>query len=163
MGAIASFIGLIAAARAVAAVPIPLDLPGQLPFGHFTLQMNGLSTLLVGIISLVSLAVSVYSISYLGQYSNRNLGMLGFFINLFIAMMLLVVTVTNAFYFLIFWEMMTLASYFLVISLYAGGPCRDSPHNGVLFYLLFEGRQFRFCGFSSGAVVPRPAKPGLPA
>jgi hydrogenase-4 component B len=167
MGAIASFIGLIAAARAVAAVPIPLDLPGQLPFGHFTLQMNGLSTLLVGIISLVSLAVSVYSISYLGQYSNRNLGMLGFFINLFIAMMLLVVTVTNAFYFLIFWEMMTLASYFLVIyesekteSIRAGYLYMLVAHAGtalimVSFFIFYlKAGSFDFAAFRQAQLSP---------
>jgi hydrogenase-4 component B len=40
---------------------------------------------------------------------------MGFFSNLFMAAMILVVTVANAFYFLFFWEMMTLTSYFLVI------------------------------------------------
>ena len=115
IGAVASIVGVIAAVQALVIVPTPLNLMGQLPFGNFSMQMDGLSALMIGIISVVSLATSIYSISYLGHYSDRNLGMLGFFTNLFIAMMLLVVAVANAFYFLIFWEMMTLASYFLVI------------------------------------------------
>jgi len=114
IGTIASIVGLAAAFLAAIEIPSPLTLPVPLPFGQFTLQMDGLSTLIVGMISLLGLAVNFYSISYLGQYSNRNLGVLGCCTNLFIAMMLLVATVTNAFYFLIFWEMMTLASYFLV-------------------------------------------------
>lgn len=114
MGTIASFVGLIAAIQAAIRIPLPLDLPVPLPFGQFTLQMDGLSALMVGMICLLSLAVSFYSISYLGQYTKQNTGLLGLFTNLFIAMMLLVVTVDNAFYFLVFWEMMTLASYFLV-------------------------------------------------
>ena len=40
---------------------------------------------------------------------------MGFFMNLFIASMMLVVTSDNAFWFLVFFEMMSLASYFLVI------------------------------------------------
>jgi hydrogenase-4 component B len=38
-----------------------------------------------------------------------------FFTTLFMGAMVLVVTVTNAFFFIIFWELMTLASYFLVV------------------------------------------------
>jgi hydrogenase-4 component B len=115
IGALASIVGVIAAIQALGAVPTPPNMAGQLPFGNFSLQMDGLSALMVGIISIVNLAASIYSISYLGHYPDRDLGLMGFFSNLFVAMMLLVVTVSNAFYFLIFWEMMTLASYFLVI------------------------------------------------
>jgi len=113
-GAIGAATGLMAVARAMTSTPVPLTLSNRFPFGHFVLQMDGLSTLMVGIISLISLAVSVYSISYAGHYSKHNLGIFGFFTNLFIALMLLVVTIANAFYFLLFWEMMTLSSYFLV-------------------------------------------------
>jgi len=42
-------------------------------------------------------------------------GFMGFLTNLFLATMLLVVTVNNAFFFMIFWEMMTLVTYLLVI------------------------------------------------
>lgn len=133
MGAIASLVGLIAAAQAVINIPSPLDLPSPLPFGHFTMQMDGLSTLMVGMISLLGLATSIYSISYLGQYTNRNLSILGFFTNLFIAMMLLVVTIANAFYFLVFWEMMTLASYFLVTF---EGEKQETVRAGYLYMLI---------------------------
>jgi hydrogenase-4 component B len=114
LGMTASIIGLAAALRSAIGGSPSLVLSAPLPFGHFALQMDGLSTLMVGMIGLLAFAVCFYSISYLGQYSNRNLGVLGFCTNLFIALMLLVVTIDNAFYFLIFWEMMTLASYFLV-------------------------------------------------
>lgn len=113
-GILASLVGLVAAIQAVIRNPTPWNLFSPLPFGQFTVQMDGLSTLMVGMICLLGLAVSLYSNSYLGQFTKSNTGMLGFFTNIFIAMMLLVVTVDNAFYFLVFWEMMTLASYFLV-------------------------------------------------
>jgi hydrogenase-4 component B len=114
-GMVASVVGLVSVIMAMASKSVETELAIPLPFGHFILQMDGLSTLLVGMISLLSFAASLYSIAYLEQYSNRSLGVLGFFTNLFIAMMLIVVTIGNAFYFLIFWEMMTAASYFLVI------------------------------------------------
>jgi hydrogenase-4 component B len=114
-GAVASIIGLVAAARAIAGAPAQLEATDLLPFGHFIVQLDGLSTFMVGMICILGLAVSVYSISYLGQYKNRNVAVLGFFSNLFMAMMLLVVTIANGFYFLVFWELMTLTSYFLVI------------------------------------------------
>ena len=114
MGTIASGIGLGSAFLSAFSTPSPLDLPAALPFGHFTMQMDFLSTLLVGMISFLGLAANLYSISYIEHFSDRNLGVLGFLTNLFIAMMLLVVTVANAFYFLVFWELMTLTTYFLI-------------------------------------------------
>jgi hydrogenase-4 component B len=115
IGALASVAGLAAAAQAATGALSRLEIPDPLPFGHFTLEIDGLSAFMVAMISLLGFAVSIYSISYLGRYPNRNVGVLGFFTNLFVALMLLVVTIANAFYFLVFWEMMTLASYFLVI------------------------------------------------
>ncbi len=166
-GAMASGVGLMAVAQAVTGAPPPLEISDPLPFGHFTLQMDGLSTLMVGMISLLGFAVSVYSISYLGQYPNRNLGVLGFFTNLFMAMMLLVVTVANAFYFLIFWEMMTLVSYFLVIfesekkeSIQAGYLYMLVAHAGAalimlsffIFYL--SAGSFDFAAFRQSQLSP---------
>ncbi len=133
IGAVASIVGVLAAIQALIATPTPLALTGQLPFGDFSLQMDGLSALMVGIISIVSLATSIYSISYLGHYTNRDLGLMGFFSNLFVAMMLLVVTVANACYFLIFWEMMTLVSYFLVTF---EGEKKESIRAGYLYMLV---------------------------
>ncbi len=114
-GMLGSLVGLLAVIFAIINPPAGLELPVPLPFGHFYLQMDGLSTLMIGMIAVLGFVASLYSINYLEQYDQRNLGVLGFFTNLFIAMMLLVVTVANAFYFLVFWEMMTLASYFLVV------------------------------------------------
>jgi hydrogenase-4 component B len=114
MGTLASIVALAAAVQAARGYLSPLELPVPLPFGNLSLQMDSLSTLMVGMIALVGMAASFYSISYFGHYSDRNLGVLGFCANLFMALMLLVVTIANAFYFLVFWEMMTLASYLLV-------------------------------------------------
>lgn len=166
MGTIASVTGLISAIQAVISSPPPLNLSSLLPLGQFTLQMDALSALIVGMICLLGLAVSFYSISYFGRYPERNAGTLGFFINLFIAMMLLVVTIDNAFYFLIFWEMMTLSSYFLVIfesekeeSVKAGYLYMLVAHTGTALIMLsffvfyintgsFDFEVFRLCQLS---------------
>lgn len=132
-GATGSLLGLAAAVSAAMGNPSSFEFPVPLPFGRFTLQMDGLSTLMVGMISLVGFAVSVYSISYLGQYPDRRLGVQGFCMDLFLALMLLVVTVANGFFFLVFWEMMTLASYFLVIS---EGRNKEAVRAGYLYMLI---------------------------
>ncbi len=167
IGAIASGVGLVAVVRAMIGSPSSLELSAPLPFGHFNLQMDGLSTLMVGLICALGLAVSIYSISYLAQYPNRNVGVLGFFTNLFMAMMLLVVTVANAFYFLIFWEMMTLASYFLVTfesekqeSIQAGYLYMLVAHAGTAlimlsFFVLYSSAgSFDFAAFRQGQLSP---------
>jgi hydrogenase-4 component B len=132
-GIAASMMGLLAVARAASAASSRMSVSDLLPFGPFVLQMDGLSTLMVGMICLLALAVSVYSISYAGHYRKSSVAIMGFFTNLFIAMMLLVVTVANGFYFLIFWEMMTLTSYFLVIY---EGEKEESIQAGFLYMLV---------------------------
>ncbi len=112
---IASGLGCLAAIKVFTLGPATLELPGSSVMGHFILRLDAFSALMVGMISVLAFATSLYSISYLEEYDKRGTGGLCFYNNLFIAAMLLVVTVANAFYFLIFWESMTLASYFLVI------------------------------------------------
>jgi hydrogenase-4 component B len=122
---------------------------------------------MVIVISLLSAASSLFSIPYLKEYSGRGLGMAGFFYNLFIAAMLLVVTVANAFYFLLFWELMTLTSYFLVIfeqekkeNLRAGYLYMLLAHAGtalimVAFYIFYMGTgSFNFSDFRLAQLSP---------
>lgn len=111
LGLLAALAGLASVVAAMfTASPPELSLFQIAPFGACTLQIDKLSGFLVALIALVSAATSVYSMS-----TEHGQGAVGFFSYLFIASMLLVVTVVNAFFFLLFWEMMTLASYFLVI------------------------------------------------
>jgi hydrogenase-4 component B len=68
------------------------------------------------IIGLVSFAVSLYSIGYSKEYEiKKRISAFGFLFNIFILSMILVVSSNNAFFFLIFWEVMSLVSFFLVI------------------------------------------------
>jgi hydrogenase-4 component B len=130
---IASVVGGLAAAQVFVQGPATLELSGPSTLGHLTFGVDGFSALMVGIISLLAFATSLYSIAYVEEYDKRGAGELGFFNNLFIAAMLLVVSVANAFYFLIFWESMTLASYFLVIFEHDK---KESVSAGYLYFLI---------------------------
>jgi hydrogenase-4 component B len=118
LGLLASVTGVITFASALfwgESAP-SLALFAIAPFGQLIVQMDGLSTLLVGLISLIGVATSLYSMADNPETIQKPVSASsGFFTNLFMGTMLLVVTTSNAFFFLIFWEMMTLASYFLVI------------------------------------------------
>ncbi len=114
-GLAGSLFGLGAVGAAVMGNPGHVSLPALLPFGEFAFEMDSLSTLMAAMICLVSFAVSLYSLSFRLNHADQRYGLLGFLMNLFTASMLLVVTITNTFYFLLFWELMTLVSYFLVV------------------------------------------------
>lgn len=84
-------------------------------FANFTLLLNPLSGLLLVVINLLALVAWIYGLSYFDEYRNKGIGVLGMFMNLFIVSMNFVITVDNAFWFLVFFELMSLTSYFLVI------------------------------------------------
>lgn len=105
---------------------------GWLPFAKFIIEVDWLSAFMVLIICFLAAATSLYSISYLDEYKQKGPGLLGLLYNLFIASMVMVVTVGNALYFLIFWEAMTLVSYFLVIYEHD----QRSIYGGFLYFLV---------------------------
>jgi len=110
-GLAGSLLGIISAYVSLSSGTTPVHSLFQIPgFGTMQLEMDSLSAFLVALISLIGVATSVYSLS-----ASAPSGLIAFLINLFVPCMLIVVTVNNGFYFLIFWELMTLVSFFLVI------------------------------------------------
>jgi len=98
------------------------------------IKVDLLSAFFVFVISLVALLSSIYSIGYLRQfYGKYNIGLFGFFYNIFIASMMLVVTSNNALYFLVVWELMSLVSYFLVIF---ESDHKESIKAGFLYFIM---------------------------
>ncbi len=82
----------------------------------FDVFIDGISAFFILLIGLVSLAVSLYSVGYTKEYESRkDTSILGFLFNIFILSMLLVVVSNSVFAFLVFWEVMSLTSFFLVI------------------------------------------------
>ena len=112
-----------------------IQLASGFSFASFVLHVDPLSAFMIVVICFLSGAVGLYSIGYLEEYQEKNPGVLGGLINWFIASMLLVVTSWNAFYFLIFWEVMTLTSYFLVVY----EQDKPSLRAGFLYFLVAHG------------------------
>ncbi|MBR2386816.1 hypothetical protein IKA92_05930 [bacterium] len=84
-------------------------------FGAITFNVDLLSSIFIGIISIISILGLIYSNGYLKHYEGKSLNSHIIFLTTLIASMLLVVTSTNALMFLICWEVMSLSSFFLVI------------------------------------------------
>ena len=93
------------------------------PIGISFLRLDPLAAVFILIISAGSLLAAVYSIGYMKMYSELPARQAGnkaalsgyyFFLGLLSASMLLVVTVQNAILFMIVWEIMSVASFFLV-------------------------------------------------
>ncbi len=80
---------------------------------HF--RIDALSAFFIFMISILVTGSALYSIGYLDHYRHDGLRRYFFPFPIFVAGMLAVVTVSDWFWFLVFWEVMTLASYFLVI------------------------------------------------
>lgn len=75
-----------------------------------------LSAFFLAVIAVVSLPSAVYASGYLkGRYSRQKITIGWVLFTLFVLSMSLVVTVRNAFSFIVVWELMSLVSYFLVI------------------------------------------------
>ena len=83
---------------------------------NFTLLLDPLSLFFLSVILIVSVPSAVYSCGYLkGEYSYRRITLAWVLLIMFVLSMVLVVTVSNIFVFLIAWEAMSLVSYFLVV------------------------------------------------
>ncbi|MBS1188175.1 MAG: hyfB, partial [Burkholderiaceae bacterium] len=105
---------------------------GPFPFTHFTVRFDALAAFMVFVIALLVLVASIYSFSYVQEYEGRGAWAMGFFTNLFVASMIALVAVDNAFYFLVFFELMSLSSYFLVIF----DQNEEAVEAGFLYFLI---------------------------
>lgn len=89
---------------------------GPFPFAHLAVRLDMLGAFMTGVISLLAVAASIYSIAYVREYEGKGASAMGFFMNTFIASMVALMVMDNTFYFIIFFEVMSLSSYFLVIA-----------------------------------------------
>ena len=94
--------------QAVMAIGLP-DLP-------FHLRLDPLAGFFITIVGALSFFVSIYSLGYVkGLIAQRSITRLVVFYELFLAGMFMVILADDAFFFLIAWEVMAAASYFLVL------------------------------------------------
>lgn len=93
-----------------------LRLSWNMPFGSFLVEMDPLSAVFAAPILIISALAAVYGASYLSPFEGKKeLAISWFFFNLLASSMLLVIVARNAMLFLLAWEIMSLASFFLVI------------------------------------------------
>ena len=95
--------------------PLHIELQQSFLFGPIALHADRLSALFLGIISLLSVAVSFYSLGYATEFLRRkNIAVLVFLYNMFLLSMVGVVLADHAVLFLFIWEGMSLTTYFLI-------------------------------------------------
>jgi len=126
-----------------------LSISSNLPLLTFQVRVDPLASFFVLIISSVGLAVSQFAIGYVREFEGRrSIGALGGLYNAFLLSMTLVVLADDGFFFLIVWEIMSVVSYFLVVTehekpetRYAGFFYLIMTHVGTAFivvtYLIF--------------------------
>lgn len=138
IGITSGFIGLLASEPVTAIVTSPL------PLLAFAARLDPLASFFVLTISLTGLAASIYAMGYLKEFHGRvSVAALAALTNAFLLSMTLVVIADNGFFFLIAWELMSLASYFLVVTehekadvRYAGFFYLVMTHVGTAFVIL---------------------------
>lgn len=150
-----SLMGILTAAQVLlGGKKMDLVFSSSLPLVSLSFHLDELAAFFVGVISLIALLASIYGIEYVKHfYQKYNIGSLGFFYNAFIAGMLLVVTAGNAVFFLIVWEIMSLASYFLVVyerkekeNVCAGSLYFVMTHIGTAFIMLAFLLLYKYTG-----------------
>lgn len=110
------------------------SMTSALPTQIIDFRVDGMAAFFMLIIGAVALAVSVYSIGSSSEYyGRRSIKALGLLFNLFILSMILVTASNNVFSFLVFWESMSLASFFLVIYEHEKA---DSIKSGMMYMVM---------------------------
>jgi hydrogenase-4 component B len=108
--------------------------PSLIPYLQLTVKLDPLGAFFVLIVSFLALALSVYSFGYVrGFYGRKSVGVLAAFFNTLLLATTLVFTASNAFFFLIAWEIMALTAYCLVSFEHEKSETRSA---GVLFFIM---------------------------
>jgi hydrogenase-4 component B len=112
-----------------------------LPLLSLSFFIDSLAAFFILLISFVALAASIFGIGYIRHIEKKySIGTFGFFYNVFLASLLLVVAANHAILFLIAWEIMSVSSYFLVT--YEHGR-EENISAGFLYFLMTQlGAEF---------------------
>ncbi len=95
--------------------PLDISLPHVLPLGELAFHLDPLSAFFLLVISIVGTFVSLFSPGYASHAGSAGkAGQHAFLYNLFLSMMVGVVIAGDAILFLIFWEGMSLVTFFLI-------------------------------------------------
>src|SRR5713101_2650444 len=105
-----------------------------IPGLHLTVELDALGAFFLLILSVLALALSVYALGYVRVfYGRKSVGVLGAFYNALLLVTTLVFKASNAFFFLIAWEIMALTAYCLVSFEHEKPEARNA---GVLYFVM---------------------------
>lgn len=115
--ALASLIGLVWSLHGLLSrVHHAVSYTWSLPYAAFTFSVDSLAAFFLMVIFLISFLVAIHAITYFRPYAGQiRCGLLMFSFNALIAGMALVVTAANGILFLMAWEIMSFAAYFLIV------------------------------------------------
>jgi formate hydrogenlyase subunit 3/multisubunit Na+/H+ antiporter MnhD subunit len=147
--------------------PAPLALDWSLPFGSFIVGLDALSAFFLVVLLTLCALSAVFGAGYLaGHGAHRRLGPVWFFYGALAASMTLVLVARDAVLFLVAWELMSLASYFLVVFddekesvRRAGWTYLVATHLGTAFLLFFFLLLARGAGTTNFYALPGAAGP----
>lgn len=88
--------------------------PAPLTWGSYSLGCDGWSAVFLLLTGIAGVVTSLYALGYARSYEGSRLRLLGGMWCLFIMSMVLVLLAVDAFSFLLFWEIMAVASFMLV-------------------------------------------------
>ena len=131
-----SAVGLLLAAFAFVALGRPPEtavLPLGLPDLPFHLRLDALSAFFLILLGLASAAVSLFASGYFRGDDDTVPGLLCFQYHVFLAAMALVLVADDAYVFMVAWETMALASFFLVTTDHRNAETRQA---GFLYLLI---------------------------
>jgi len=164
--------GLVLGATMLAtASSFALSVPELLPLGGgLALRLDALGAFFLVVIGVGAIPAAIYGAGYTAAYTDgrASLPMLGAMFNLFLLTMSLVTLADNVLTFLLMWEGMSLASYFLVITESGEERVRNAglwyvamTHAGlalllVAFVLLMNGGTGAFADLRAGAASLSP-------
>jgi formate hydrogenlyase subunit 3/multisubunit Na+/H+ antiporter MnhD subunit len=133
LSALISLLLALSGLWALAAAPNVLVLPLGLPELPFHLRLDPLSAFFLILLGGASLGVSLFSAGYFKTMAGGTLGLLCLEYHLFLVGMTLVLLADDAYMFMVAWETMALASYFLVTTDHAIPDIRKA---GYLYLLI---------------------------
>jgi hydrogenase-4 component B len=116
--------------------PISLVAFEIVPQLQFSFTFDRLAAIFIFLIAIVSLAVSIYSLKYIEEASSgKRRNLMGPLMVCFILSMLLFVAADNGFAQLVFWELMSLLSFFLVMFNYEKN---ETPKSGLFYFVMTQ-------------------------
>ncbi len=133
LSAAVSFALAALALRALTAPAQTLVLPLGLPDLPFHVRLDALSAFFLALLGICSFGISLYAGGYFQSETATKLKLLALQYHVFLASMAFVLIADDAYMFMVAWESMALASYFLVITEHRHAAIR---HAGFLYVLL---------------------------